>query len=267
MTADASVREPMIADRALGMSGLDGKTALITGGGTGIGRATAELLAAAGCRVLIGGRREGPLRSVAENSAGMIAWERMDVSEAAGRSRMLAAARSAFGRLDILINNAGASVTAEFVAQNAEQIRRQVEVNLMAPMLLVHEALPLLPRGGSIVNVTSAGARYQGMPTAGMAPYAASKAGLNQLTRVLATELGPKGIRVNAVAPGLTDTEIAAEAVDNEAYAAALVQITPLGRVGQPIDVARVIVFLASDAAAWVTGQVVDASGGFWLSA
>ncbi len=249
------------------MNGLDGKTALITGGGTGIGRAAAELLAAAGCRVLIGGRREEPLRDVAENSAGMIAWERMDVAQAADRSRVLAAARSTFGRLDILINNAAASVTAEFDAQSPEQIRRQIEVNLVAPMLLVHEALPLLARGGSIVNVTSAGARYQGMPPAGMAAYAPSKAGLNQFTRVLATELGQKGIRVNAVAPGLTDTEIAAEAVNDEARAAACVQITPLGRVGQPIDVARVIVFLVSDAAAWVTGQVIDASGGFWLSA
>ena len=249
------------------MSGLDGKTALITGGGTGIGRATAELLAAAGCRVLIGGRREEPLRSVADNSGGMITWERMDVAEAADRSRMLAAAQRAFGRLDILINNAAASVTADFAAQNEGQIRRQIEVNLVAPMLLVHEALPLFTRGGSIVNVTSAGARYQGMPPAGMSAYAPSKAGLNQFTRVLATELGPQGIRVNAVAPGLTDTEIAAEAVNNEEHAAALVQMTPLGRVGQPVDVARVIVFLASDEAAWVTGQVVDASGGFWLSA
>ena len=249
------------------MNGLDGKTALITGGGTGIGRATAELLAAAGCRVLIGGRREEPLRSVADSSGGMIAWERMDVTEAADRSRMLAAARSAFGRLDMLINNAAASVTADFVAQNAEQIRRQIEVNLVAPILLVHEALPLFPVGGSIVNVTSAGARYQGMPPAGMSAYAPSKAGLNQFTRVLATELGPRGIRVNAVAPGLTDTEIAAEAVKNEALVPELVAITPLGRVGQPIDVARVILFLVSDAAAWVTGQVVDASGGFWLSA
>ena len=249
------------------MNGLDGKTALITGGGTGIGRATAELLAAAGCRVLIGGRREEPLRSVADSSDGMIAWERMDVTEAADRSRMLAAARSAFGRLDMLINNAAASVTADFVAQNAEQIRRQIEVNLVAPILLVHEALPLFPVGGSIVNVTSAGARYQGMPPAGMSAYAPSKAGLNQFTRVLATELGPRGIRVNAVAPGLTDTEIAAEAVKNEALVPELVAITPLGRVGQPIDVARVILFLVSDAAAWVTGQVVDASGGFWLSA
>ncbi|MDE0062268.1 MAG: SDR family NAD(P)-dependent oxidoreductase, partial [Gammaproteobacteria bacterium] len=233
----------------------------------GIGRATAELLAAAGCRVLIGGRREEPLRSVADSSGGMIAWERMDVTEAADRSRMLAAARSAFGRLDILINNAAASVTADFVAQNAEQIRRQIEVNLVAPILLVHEALPLFPVGGSIVNVTSAGARYQGMPPAGMSAYAPSKAGLNQFTRVLATELGPQGIRVNAVAPGLTDTEIAAEAVKNEALVPELVAITPLGRVGQPIDVAQVILFLVSDAAAWVTGQVVDASGGFWLSA
>ena len=248
------------------MSGLDGKTALVTGGGTGIGRATAELLAAAGCRVLIGGRREEPLRSVADNSGGMIAWERMDVAEAADRSRMLAAVRSAFGRLDILINNAAASVTADFVAQNAEQIRRQIEVNLMAPILLVHEALPLFPGGGSIVNVTSAGARYQGMPPAGMSAYAPSKAGLNQFTRVLATELGPQGIRVNAVAPGLTDTEIAAEAIDNEELVPELVAITPLGRVGQPIDVARVILFLVSDASAWVTGQVVDASGGFWLA-
>ena len=103
------------------------------------------------------------------------------------------------------------------------------------------------------------------MPPANLAPYSAAKAGLNQLTRVLAAELGPRGIRINAVAPGFTDTEMS-DLIKNREVRAAVTSLTPLGRVGQPDDVARVILFLASDEAAWVTGQIVDASGGFWLS-
>lgn len=248
------------------MSRFEGKTALVTGGGTGIGRATAKSIADGGGRVLICGRREAPLIEVSESAAGAITFMTMDVSSVEDRMKVLTHVQEVFGGLDYLVNNAGASVTASFAEQNAEQIQRQVEVNLTAPMLLVHEALELLNDGGSILNVSSAGARYQGMPPVGLVPYAAAKAGLNQFTRALATELGGRCIRVNVVAPGMTDTEIAADAMSDPVLVESLVSITPLGRIGQPDDVARVIAFLLSDEASWVTGQVIDATGGFWLS-
>ena len=244
------------------MGRFEGKIALVTGGGTGIGRATAELIAEGGGRVLICGRREAPLREVAESSNGAITFHTMDVREAEERERVLSHVQQVFGGLDYLVNNAAASVSASFAEHNAEQIQRQIEVNLTAPILLVHEALGLLNDGASILNVSSAGARYQGMPPVGMAPYAAAKAGLNQFTRVLATELGGRAIRVNVVAPGMTDTEIAGDAMNDPKLVAALIAATPMGRIGQPADVARVIAWLLSDEAAWVTGQTINISGG-----
>ena len=246
---------------------LAGKSALITGGGTGIGKATALRFADAGCNVLICGRRTAPLMETSEKDPEKISFIQADVGNDAERHAALDAAIERHGRLDVLVNNAATETTAPFADHTQEQIERLLRINLLAPMMLIHEALPHLTESkGCVVNVSSAAARYQGMPPANLAPYASTKAGLNQLSRVLATELGPSGIRVNVVSPGLTDTEIAAEAVNNPKFLAGLKAITPLGRVGTADDIARVIFFLASDEARWVTGQVIDASGGFWLA-
>ncbi len=246
---------------------LAGKSALVTGGGTGIGKATALRFAAAGCRVVICGRREAPLVDTCRADSDKISFVQADVGNDNERSAALSAAMERHGRLDILVNNAAAETTASFVDHTEEQIERLLRVNLLAPTMMIHEAFPhLAETKGCIINVSSAAARYQGMPPANLAPYASTKAGLNQLSRVLATELGPMGIRVNVVSPGLTDTEIAAEAINNSEFLAGLTAITPLGRVGTADDIARVIYFLATDEARWVTGQVIDASGGFWLS-
>ena len=246
---------------------LQGKTALITGGGTGIGRATAERFAQEGAKVLICGRREAPLQETASTHPDAISFLSVDVASAEDRTRALETIIDRYGQLDILVNNAAFSVVAPFEAHTPDDIKRIVDVNLTSPTLLILEALPLLKATqGSIINVSSAGARYQGMPPASITPYSASKAGLNQLSKTLATELGPDGIRVNVVAPGLTQTEIAASAFENPEFTDAVVAITPLGRYAQPEDIARVINFLASEEASWVTGQIVDATGGLWLS-
>lgn len=249
------------------MPTLSGKTALVTGGGTGIGRAIAERFAAEGAKVLIAGRRPEPLAERAKAAADKISPVQMDVAKPQDRTRALAEVSEKLGGLDILVNCAAISHTGPFAEHTPDAIKAIVDVNLTAPMLLIHEALPMLIESrGSIINISSAAARYQGMPPAMVTPYAASKAGLNQLSKALATELGPLGIRVNVVAPGLTDTEIAAEAFQNQAVIDAISAITPLGRTASPEEIARVAHFLATDEAGWVTGQIVDATGGLWLS-
>lgn len=246
---------------------LAGKTALITGGGTGIGRATATRFADCGCNVVICGRRLDPLVATASESPDRISYVTADVGIDEERRNALETTLKRYSQLDILVNNAAAEVTAPFAEHTQQQMENLLRINLLAPTLLTHEALPHLTKTrGCVVNVSSAAARYQGMPPANLAPYASAKAGLNQLSRVLATELGPLGIRVNVVSPGLTDTAIASEAINNPEFLAGLEAITPLGRVGTADDIARVIFFLASDEARWVTGQVIDASGGFWLA-
>lgn len=249
------------------MDEFKGKVALITGGGTGIGRATAIRLADAGCQVMIVGRREGPLIETARERPDHIAPFAMDLGEWAEQRQALEALLERHGKLDILINNAATQTTAMFADHDETQIAQNIHVNLTSTAVLIHKSLPhLIETRGTIVNVSSAAARYCGTPNAMVPAYAAAKAGLNHLTRVLASELGVHGIRVNAVAPGLTDTEIAAGAFENPDIAAACAAATPLGRNGTPDDIAKVICFLASDDAGWVTGQLIDATGGFWLS-
>jgi len=248
------------------MPAMQGRCALVTGGGTGIGKATAERFAAEGAKVVICGRREAPLRKVSESHADGISYVRADIANTEDRAAALRAVLERHGRLDVLVNNAAAEVTAPFVDHTRDQMEHLVYVDLTAPMLFIHEALPELTKSrGNVVNVSSAAARYQGMPPANLAPYSAAKAGLNHLTRVLATELGPLGVRVNAVSPGFTDTEMS-DMIKDPQIREAITSITPLGRVGFSEDVARVIFFLASDEADWVTGQIVDATGGLWLS-
>jgi meso-butanediol dehydrogenase/(S,S)-butanediol dehydrogenase/diacetyl reductase len=249
------------------MGPFDGKIALITGGGTGIGKATAARIASRGGYVVVAGRRQGPLQETAAAVPERISYVQLDVADRSAQDRALATVIERHGQLDILINNAGTTTTGLFADHTIAEIDANITVNLTSAAVLISKALPhLIKTKGTIVNVSSAAAGYTGMPPGRLAVYAAAKAGLNHLTRVLATEFGAYGIRVNAVAPGLTDTEIAASAFADQSIIDYCVGITPLGRVGQPEDVAKVICFCASEEAAWVTGQVIDASGGYWLS-
>ncbi|MEM1156444.1 MAG: SDR family oxidoreductase [Pseudomonadota bacterium] len=249
------------------LSNLDGKVAFITGGGTGIGRATAMMLVEQGSKVVIAGRREAPLAATVAESPDNMSYVQLDLADWDAQQHALDTVLERHGRLDILINNAAMSICKPFADHSVEDIASVTNLNLTSTAVLTHKALEhIIKFQGNIINVSSAAGKYTGMPPQLLSCYGASKAGLNHFTRLLATELGPQGVRVNAVSPGFTDTEIAADAFSNPELVEAVVSVTPLGRAGQPEDVARVICFLASGEAQWVTGQIVDATGGYCLA-
>jgi NAD(P)-dependent dehydrogenase (short-subunit alcohol dehydrogenase family) len=252
------------------MGRLDGKVALITGGGTGIGKGTALLFAEEGARVVIAARREEPLQETCALAPDSISWVRMDLTSHAERAQALEAVIGRHGRLDVLVSNAGYQLWRPFAETTDEEIDELFYTNLASTTRLLKQALPHLEASrGNIVIVSSTAARYAPMPSQKLSVYSASKAGLNQLARTLAPELGPLGIRINVVAPGLTRGEYSGESLDLESDAATrdwIASVTALGRIGEPRDIARSIAFLASDDASWVTGQVLDASGGWQVS-
>ena len=244
------------------MGRFDNKAALVTGGGTGIGRAVAAGIADEGGSVVVVGRRLEPLRQLAETRPDRVRFVRADVAESGHLQRAVAFTVEHLGGLDVLVNNAGLSHMGPLSALSDDAIRAMLDINVKGPLVAMREALPhLVARRGCIVNVTSITARG---PAPGMAAYGGTKAALEQITRALAVELGPAGVRVNVVAPGLTLTDMANEFMD-EAAIEQTAQRTPLRRAGTPEDVAEAVLFLASDNAAWITGQVVQSSGGLAL--
>jgi NAD(P)-dependent dehydrogenase (short-subunit alcohol dehydrogenase family) len=248
------------------MGMLEGKVALVTGAGTGIGRGIAELFAAEGARIVIAARREGPLREVAALAPGKISYVQMDLAKRQDRHDALNAVVDRHGRLDILINNAACQLWKPFLEQTEQEIAEVIETNLTSTAQLIHKAVPWLRQTrGSIVNISSTASRFSPMPSQKLTSYSASKAGINQLTRTLASELGPLGIRINAVAPGLTYGEMASVTLDRKELHEMLCGLTAFGRIGEPIDIARVVLLMVSDYSAWVTGQVLDASGGWQI--
>jgi NAD(P)-dependent dehydrogenase (short-subunit alcohol dehydrogenase family) len=245
-----------------------GQTVLVTGGGTGIGAGIAETFARANANVVISGRRREPLDAVASRFPDRISTVQMDLGKDEDRRHALSTLIERHGRLDVLVNNAANRVRAPFEKQSAEDIAGTYDIDLLAPTYLIQLALPELKKTkGSIINISSVVGRAVPYPPSGFVAYSAAKAGLNQLTRALASELGPHGVRLNAVAPGYTASEATDRgALRNPAMRQAAVEATPLGRLGQPEDIAAVVAFLASDAGSWVTGQIIDASGGWLIS-
>lgn len=251
------------------MGMLEGKIALITGAGTGIGKGTALRFAREGAKVVIAARREEKLQETCALDPQSITWVRMDLNDADDRARALATVLDRHGRLDVLVSNAGSQLWKYFEDTTDEEIEDIYRTNLASTVRFVKQAVPYLEKTkGNIVIISSSAGRYVLSPSQRLSVYGASKAGLNQFTRAVAPELGPKGIRINAVAPGLTRGEYSDEGMKQNDIATQewIRSVTPLGRMGEPDDIARVVTFMASDMASWVTGQVLDASGGWQIA-
>ena len=244
---------------------VEGKVALVTGASGGIGRATAVALAAEGARLVLGDVADLQETAQAVFEAGDLpaATVRLDVTSRSDAEAAVARAIEQYGRLDILVNNAGVGKPAPLAQVTDELWDWMVEVNLKGPFICSRAAAPHLGRGSAIVNVASLAGRASSPVMA--CAYSASKAGLLGLTRHLAKELGPRGIRVTAVNPGVVMTSLVANNFPEEQLARTIETI-PLGRPSQPEEVASVIVFLASDDAGYVTGASLDANGGIFMA-
>ena len=247
---------------------LSSRTALITGGSRGIGRATADLLARAGARVAINYLRDERAANAAVREIRAAGGEAMalagDVSEADQARQLVRDVVAAWGRLDIVVNNAG--IWDEDVAGRGDLAvwDRTYAINQRGAFLVTDAAIPHLERhGGAIVFVSStAGQRGEARHSA----YAASKGALISYTKSLAAELGPRGIRVNAVAPGWVETDMAAPVLANAAERSAIERTIPIGRIASAADVAGPILFLVSDLARHIQGEILNVNGGSVLA-
>lgn len=246
---------------------LAGKVAIVTGATSGIGRATAVLMAAAGARVAIVGRKQQELNRVVaeiEKQGGEALSIRGDVTDEKTARRIISRTVKEFSALDVLVNAAGHLNNGTIENTRLSDWDAMLNVNLRAVFNLMQEAVPhLSARRGNVVNVSSV-TGLRAFP--GVLAYCVSKAGLDQLTRCAALELAPKGVRVNAVNPGVVITEIHKRGgMSEESYAAFLEHSKathPLGRVGHASEVAELILYLASERAAWITGATYSIDGG-----
>ena len=246
------------------MTSLTGKVAIVTGASKGIGAGIAKLYAQAGASVVVNyASSEAAAHAlVAEIQAagGKAVAIQADFSKTEDIRRLFTESKRAFGQLDILVNNAGVYAFAPLEAATEQEFHREFTTNVLGVITATQEAAKHFgPNGGSIINISSI-ASVGFMPNSVV--YAASKSAVDSITRVTSVELAPKKIRVNSIAPGATITEgIAALGWPEEAVKAVVASI-PFGRPGQPEDIARVALFLASDDSAWVTGERITASGG-----
>ncbi|ANP51600.1 NAD(P)-dependent dehydrogenase (short-subunit alcohol dehydrogenase family) [Streptomyces griseochromogenes] len=250
------------------MGALTGKTALVTGGSRGIGRAVALRLAADGALVAVhyGENAEAAAETVAliEKAGGQAFDVRARFGTAGAVDALFERLADGLGGrgLDVLVNNAGIASTHSIADVTEEEWERLLAVNVTTPFFVIRSALPLLNDGGRIVNMGSTASRFAVSTQIG---YTVTKAALESLAPSLANELGRRSITVNTVAPGAVRTDLTADYTSIPEVVAGLEAITALGRLGQPEDVADVVGFLAGPQGRWVTGQTIDVSGGTWL--
>jgi 3-oxoacyl-[acyl-carrier protein] reductase len=247
------------------MGKLTGKVAVVTGASKGIGAGIAKELAAQGASVVVNyaSSKEGAEKVVAEitKAGGKAIAVGGSVAKAAEIDALFAAAKKAYGKVDILVNNAGVYAFKSLEEITEEEIDRIYDTNVKGLLLATKAGVALFPpEGGSVINIGSV-ASEQTPPTS--AVYSGSKGAVDAITRVFAKELGPKKIRVNAVNPGPVATEgFKSGGIEGSDFEKGMIQGTPLGRIGQPDDVASVVAFLASDDARWVTGSLLQVAGG-----
>ncbi|HEY1379151.1 MAG TPA: glucose 1-dehydrogenase [Gemmataceae bacterium] len=244
---------------------LGGKVAVVTGASKGIGASIALHLAAEGAAVVVNyaSDKAGADRIVGEitGSGGRAVAVQANVAQEADVRRLIGEAVKAFGRLDVLVNNAGVYDFAPLEEVTAENFHKQFDLNVLGLILATREAVKHFgPAGGSVVNIGSV-VGHLGLP--GATVYSATKAAVDAVTRTLSVELGPKKVRVNAVNPGMVQTEGNYTAQEGSDFRRQVEAKTPLGRIGQPRDIAPAVVFLASDDAGWITGETLTIAGGY----
>ena len=250
------------------MSKLKNKVALITGASKGIGASIAKHFAAEGARVIVNyvSSKDGADSVVKEiiDNGGIAISVQADVSKEADVTRLFEETEKAFGTLDILVNNAVFQQFLPIEQASPEAFHQHFNLNVLGPILTIQASLKLFgDKGGTIINISSGASRS---PMAGVSLYSATKAALDAITISLSKELGAKKVRINSILPGATETEGATSAgvTPGSEYEKMFIANTSLGRRGQPEDIAKAAVFLASDDAAWITGEQISVSGGMY---
>ncbi len=247
---------------------LDNKVAVVTGGANGIGYAIARRFLEEGARVVIADTDDeaGPRAVAALEGIGRIRYVECDVGERLDVRNLVASTVDGFGDIDVLVNNAAILVKADFLELDPEDFDRVLRVNLKGAFLCgqavarhMVERIKAGGRPGAIVNLSSVNAVFA-IPD--QVPYSVSKGGLSQLTKVMALSLAPHGIRVNAIGPGSIATEMLESVMNNPEVRTTILSRTPLGRIGEPREIAAIAAFLASDEASYITGQTIYADGG-----
>lgn len=244
------------------MGTLDGKVAIITGGASGMGAGAARVMASDGCKLVLADLNEALLASLCDELGRDVAIPHLcDVTDREQVTALIDKAVSAFGRLDILFNNAGIAGMGTVVTAGGDEWRRVIDVDLNSAYYVSSAAIPhmLKTGGGAIINNASVSGMFGDY---GMAPYAAAKGGVINLTRNMALDFAEAGIRVNCICPGAIDTPLFKGIKDEKALCDGFVKAVPMKRLGDPSEIGKVVAFLASDAASYVTGLIMPVDGG-----